>query len=93
MNGIMDALKSSPIGGFMNAMSLYNQMNTDPTQIGRILFDSGRINQSQLDEIQKLNGKTEQIGRYLLQSGALAQNTYNQFQSAAPQVQGMLKGF
>lgn len=91
MNGIMNALKASPAGNFMNMMALYNQMKNNPMQIGQILYDHGRINSDQLEEIQKLNGNTAQIGQYLLNSGALDQAQYTQYQKALPQLRGMIK--
>ena len=48
-----------------------------PAQIGKILFDKGRIGQEHYDAIKDMKSPS-QIGEYLMNKGVLDQPTVNQ---------------
>lgn len=71
----------------MNPFRTLNQFNqitqqarmlqNNPAQIGRILFDRGRIGQEHYDAIKDMKSPS-QIGEYLMNKGVLDQSTVNQ---------------
>lgn len=70
------------INGLMNEV---NQIRNNPSQIGRILYQRGKINQSQLSDIQNMHSPSE-IGQYLVKSGVLGNQQLNQFGSMVGQM-------
>jgi len=52
-------------------------LQNNPAQIGKILFDKGRIGQEHYDAIKDMKSPA-QIGEYLMNKGVLDQPTVNQ---------------
>lgn len=68
------------------------QAQQNPNMLADMLFNNGKINQSQYDEIKKMNGNPQAIGQYLMQSGTMPQQQVQQaYQTMVPQVQEQLK--
>lgn len=61
----------------MNIMQQFNQMQQNPSQIGQLLYNTGRINQQQLQDIQKMKSPRE-IGEYLLGQNQQFKQMYDQ---------------
>ena len=72
-----------PLGTVANVMQIVGKLKQDPSQIGQLLKDSGRINQAQLEEIQKMKSPSE-IGQYLMNSGIMQQQHIDQAQAYYP---------
>lgn len=63
------------------------QAQQNPNMLADMLFNNGKINQSQYDEIKKMNGNPQMIGQYLIQSGTMPQNEVQQaYSSVVPQI-------
>lgn len=73
------------VGNIKNMVSQYKQLQKNPSSIGKLLLDNGRITQAQYEEIGKYNGNASQIGNYLMNNGVMNQNMYNQLSSNANQ--------
>ena len=85
-------LKGNPFKA-MNSMSRMmdvvkqaRQAQNDPSMIGKLLLDNGRISKEQYKEIKNMNSPS-QIGNYLMNSGVLNQQQINQMYQYVPQVQ------
>lgn len=65
-------------------MDQVNMIKNDPSQLGQILFQKGKISQQQLSAIQGMN--PSQIGQYLVRNGILGNAQVNQFGSMIGQM-------
>lgn len=72
----------NPMMQLANIANQARQMQSNPSQIGKMLFDNGRIDQNTYDAIKGMSSPS-QIGNYLMQRGVLGQN---QIQGMMPQV-------
>lgn len=75
---------------FINIASQARQLQANPSQIGQVLFNSGKIDQNTFDAIKNM-GSPAQIGNYLLSNGILGQQQVNQLSQMVPQVQQFMK--
>lgn len=62
--------------GFFEMLTEYRKLQNNPSAIGQLLFNAGRISQEQLADIEKMNSP-KQIGEYLLQNNSDFQKMYN----------------
>lgn len=63
-----------------------DELKKNPNQMGMFLKNAGMIDDSQLNEIQKMGGNYSQIGQYLISNGKMPSN-YQQYQNNVSQVQ------
>lgn len=91
MRGMMNG--KGPINNFMQFMNDYKRLKQNPSELGQYLLEKGKINNNQLQEINKMNGDPGKIGSYLMQSGSIPQNQVSNLQNAAPQMQQYMNGF
>ena len=70
---------------FMDIAKQARQLQDNPSQVSKMLLDSGRINQSQYDAIKGMNTPTE-IGKYLMDNGILGQQQINHLAQLVPRV-------
>lgn len=77
MSSVFDKFRQ-PTGqpNIVNIMQTYRQVQQDPASIGRLLFNSGRIDEAQLKEIEQMRNP-RQIGEYLLRSNPQFQQLFN----------------
>ena len=77
MSSVFDKFRQ-PTGqpNIVNIMQTYRQVQQDPASIGRLLFNSGRIDEAQLKEIEQMRNP-RQIGEYLLKSNPQFQQLFN----------------
>ena len=77
VNNIFDKFRQ-PNGqpNMFNIMQQFRQVQQNPSQIGQLLYNSGRINQQQLQDIQKMSNPRE-IGEYLLNQNPQFKQIYD----------------
>lgn len=77
VNNIFDKFRQ-PNGqpNMFNIMQQFRQVQQNPSQIGQLLYNSGRINQQQLQDIQKMSNPRE-IGEYLLNQNLQFKQIYD----------------
>lgn len=63
-----------------NIMSQFRQVQQDPSQIGQLLFNTGRISKDQFEHIKKMNNPRD-IGMYLLGQSEQFKQAYNAMQA------------
>lgn len=81
-----NSLFGGPAGILMQVASTVNKIKQDPSMLGRFLLDHGKINDSQLQEINKMGGNYDQIGNYLINNNIMSQQDANAlYQTACPQ--------
>lgn len=76
----------------LNVVNQVRQIKQNPSHIGKYLYDNGRIDQRQMEEIEKMGGNVEQIGQYLMNQGFIPPQ--DKLQSSQPyfsQIQRRLK--
>ena len=68
----------NPLFGGMNSMrgigdviKLYRQAKQNPSMLGDLLYQNGRIDQSQLEAMKGMN--PQQMGQYMSQNGIMPQ--------------------
>lgn len=76
---------------FMDIANKAKQLQGNPSGIGKLLLDNGRINQDQYNAIKDMQSPS-QIGNYLMNNGILGQQQVNQMSQIVPQVQQMIGG-
>lgn len=72
-----------PLGTLANVMQIAGKLRQDPSQIGQLLMDSGRINQDQYRAISQMQ-KPSEIGTYLMNNGIMQQQQLNEAQARFP---------
>ena len=77
------------INPMMNMVNQVRQMQSDPSQISKMLLDRGKIDQKTYEAIQGMN--PSQIGNYLMQNGILGQNQINSMLPQANQISRIMK--
>ena len=80
----------SPMQRVMQLAQQAQQVQADPSQIGKILLESGRINNDTYNAIKEMKSPS-QIGNYLLNNGILGQQQMNQLSQMIPQAQQFMK--
>lgn len=65
-------------GGLLGILRQYRQLQRDPGAILDILFQHGKINQQQYNELQPMRNNPQQIVNYLTQHGNANQINYAQ---------------
>ncbi len=76
-------LFNSPMGQLMQIANAVQQARQNPSQLGQILKDHGRITDEQLKEINRLGGSPAEIGNYLLSHNILDQTTATNLYNSA----------
>ena len=79
----------NPFRTFNKIIQQYNAIKGNPQEIGKLLLNSGRINQDHYNAIKDMNSPS-QIGNYLMTNGILGQQQVNQVSQMVPQIQQML---
>ena len=62
--------------GIGDVLRLYKQAKQNPSMVGDLLVQNGRIDQSQLEAIKGMN--PQQMGQYLASQGIMPQNFLSQ---------------
>ena len=75
---------------FMDMAKQAKQFQSNPSGLGKLLLDNGRINQDQYNAIKDMKSPS-QIGNYLMNNGILGQQQVNQMSQYVPQVQQMIR--
>lgn len=69
--------------GIGDVIRLFKQAKQNPGMLGNLLYQNGRIDQSQMEAMNGMN--PAQIGNYLSQNGIMGQNfLQNGYQFASP---------
>lgn len=78
MSSVFDKFRQ-PNGqpNILNIMQQFKQIQQNPAQIGQLLYNTGRINAQQLQDIQKMTNPRE-IGEYLLGQNPQFKTMYDQ---------------
>lgn len=58
--------------GIGDVMRLYRQAKQNPSMLGNLLYQNGRIDQNQMQAMQGMN--PQQMGQYMAQNGIMGQN-------------------
>ena len=84
MNNIFNRFRQ-PNGqpNVFNIMQQFRQVQQNPSQIGQLLYNTGRINQQQLQDIQKMSNP-RQIGEYLMGQNPQFKQMYDQASHVQP---------
>ena len=75
--------------GFGDVIRIYQQVRQNPAMLGQLLFQNGRIDQSQYQAIQGMN--PQDMANYLSQNGIMGQGVQNNGQypnNSQPMKQG-----
>lgn len=65
MSSVFDRFRNHDgSANILNIMAQFRQVQQNPSQIGNLLYKAGRINESQLADIEKMKSPRE-IGEYL----------------------------
>ena len=72
MNPLLSMFGNRSGYGIGDVIRLYKQAKNNPSMLGNLLYQNGRIDQSQLEAIQ--NMKPEEVGQYLSQNGIMSQS-------------------
>ena len=62
--------------GIGDVMRLYKQVKQDPSMLGNLLYQNGRIDQSQMEAMNGMN--PQQMAQYLSQNGVMNQRFLQQ---------------
>lgn len=62
--------------GIGDVMRLYKQVKQNPSMIGNLLYQNGRIDQSQMEAMNGMN--PQQMAQYLSQNGVMNQRFLQQ---------------
>ena len=84
MNSIFNRFRQ-PNGqpNVFNIIQQFRQVQQNPSQIGQLLYNTGRINQQQLQDIQKMSNP-RQIGEYLMGQNPQFKQMYDQASHVQP---------
>lgn len=74
----------------MNLLQQIQMLKNNPSGIGQILYQNGKINQQQFGEIQKMTSP-EQITNYLLNNNVMNNQQFNQLKNQAMQLMNQIK--
>ena len=74
----------------MNLLQQIQMLKNNPSGIGQILYQNGKINQQQFGEIQKMQSP-EQITNYLLNNNIMNNQQFNQLKNQAMQYMNQIK--
>ena len=75
-NSLFDQFKNissptrQPQNNVMNMLSMYKQVQNNPSMIVDILLQNGKINQAQYNDLQQYKNNPQMIVNYLLNSGS-----------------------
>ena len=72
MNPLLGMFGNKNGYGIGDVIRLYKQAKQNPSMLGNLLYQNGRIDKSQLETIQ--NMKPEEVGQYLSQNGIMNQS-------------------
>lgn len=79
----------NPMQRFMSAIRQLRAYQQNPSNIGKLLLDNGRIDEKTYEAIKGMNSPS-QIGQYLMDNGILGQDQVNELAQSVPHVQSML---
>ena len=71
MNPLFGSMK-----GIGDVIQLYRKAKQDPSILGNLLYQNGRIDQSQMEAMKGMN--PQQMGNYLASNGIMPQNFLQQ---------------
>lgn len=77
-NGVNGHSSNVGNGGLLGILRQYRQLQSDPSAILDILFQHGKINQQQYNELYPMRNNPQQIVNYLTQHGNANQINYAQ---------------
>lgn len=69
----MNPLFNGPMGQLYQIAQTVQRIKQNPSQLGQLLFDHGKINEEQLQDINRL-GDPSQIGNYLINNNILGKS-------------------
>lgn len=72
MNPLFGRLMGGNGYGIGDVIRLYRQAKQNPSMLGNLLYQNGRIDQSQLEAMK--NMRPDEMGRYLSQNGVMSQS-------------------
>ena len=75
MNPLFGRLMGGNGYGIGDVIRLYRQVKQNPSMLGNLLVQNGRIDQSQLEAMNGMN--PQQMGQYLSQNGIMDQKFLN----------------
>lgn len=84
-------LMSGPMAQMFQTINTIQQLKQNPSRLGQFLYEHNKINQTQLEEINKMGGNPEQIGMYLVNQNVMPQQEANQLYQQVPGVQQALQ--
>lgn len=88
MNPLFSMLGNRSGYGMGDVIRLFKQAKQNPSMIGNLLYQNGRIDQSQMQAMQGMN--PQQMGEYMSSQGIMSQNfLQNGSQFAGPVKQSM----
>jgi len=73
--------------GISDVLRLYKQAKQNPSMLGDLLVQNGRIDQSQLEAMKGMN--PQQMGQYLASQGVMPQNFLSQGMQFANPIKSM----
>lgn len=88
MNPLFSMLGNRSGYGMGDVIRLFKQAKQNPSIVGNLLYQNGRIDQSQMQAMQGMN--PQQMGEYMSSQGIMSQNfLQNGSQFAGPVKQSM----
>lgn len=72
MNPLLGMMMNGGGRGIGDVIRLYRQAKQDPSMLGNLLYQNGRIDQNQLQAMNGMN--PQQMGNYLATNGIMGQN-------------------
>ena len=73
----MNPLFNKSFGNALNMVNQFKRLQKDPSQIGNLLLQNGRITNEQYNAISGMS--PSQIGNYLMNNGVLNQGDVDEF--------------
>lgn len=83
------SMNNNPIQMMRNVVQQARQIQGNPSKIGQLLLDNGRIDKDTYNAIKDMKSPA-QIGNYLMDNGILGQNQAQRYAQMAPQIQQMM---
>ena len=71
MNPLFGRLMGGNGYGIGDVIRLYRRAKQDPSMLGNLLYQNGRIDQSQMEAIKDM--RPDEVGKYLSQNGIMGQ--------------------
>lgn len=78
------------IAGIGDVLRIYKQARQNPSMVGDLLYQNGRISQEQMEAMKWMN--PQQMGNYLASNGIMPQNFLQKGTQFANPIRGSLNG-